>query len=293
VPGNPLKQAEEHLATGAYVQARREAERLIASGGLRGEYLGRAYALAAQAAFALRDCFGSVRLAEKALAAAGEAANPEILAGLQLILGSAYAALGDPHQARQHLGAFLERVPSTSVPAGWVASAHRHLGLALRQQRAWRQASAEFDLAAELLGAAGQEREQASAQLDSAWCLFMAGQPEEAALRIEQAGEYGLRSQDPELTADLLCHKALLCRHRGDLAGAAALCQEVFIPGKPGVGAEQQALAAWIAGECALDLVRREEAEFFANLALSHALAAGRPSLMNLAGDLRRRLLAK
>lgn len=72
-----------------------------------------------------------------------------------------------------------------------------------------------------------------------------------------------------------------------------ALCEEVFQTGRQGATGRHRAEAAWIMADLTLEAQRIHEAGIFADWAVSHALEAKDPHLMNLASDVRKRVRAK
>lgn len=282
----PLSKAQQFLAAGAFVQARREAERLLSEGGLTARQQGRAHHLASRASLMLKDLFGAVRSGEKALACGIETVDPVLELPVRFDLGCAYTQIGDGHLATEHLRAFLAEAPADPAWQPAVGTAYYNLSLLARQRKQWAQAIDLLRRAAELL----EPARQSQAALDLAWCHLMLGRHDLAVTCLTRAEQLLLQEPCDHLMADLLFHRALCHRLRGELGASTALCQELFLPGRPATGSAALAHAAWIMGENGLDLGHPAEAMLFANLALDQAVKANLPSVMNLAGDLRRRI---
>lgn len=278
-----LEQAEALLNTGAYLKARREVERLLSAGGMTRADEGRAHFLACRAALGLKDPFTAAQSGERAVKLAEEEGHASLLAQIHFHLGSAFAEIGDTHRAEHHLMEFLRHEPRSAR----TGQALLHLARVHRQRKEWSKAVSLLERAEESLTGP----RQAGAALEIAWCRLMAGQPAAADGALERAGERLHQSPDDGLQADLLAYRALARRMQGDLGGSSALCQELFMPGRRGAGDAQLALAAWVMGENALDLRQPEQASYFSRLAMNHAVKSGRSSLMNLAGELRRKLI--
>lgn len=284
----PLAKVEQLLATGACLQARREAERLLSDGTISTQERGRLHQLAGRAAFMLRDLFGSVRHGERALGYARECGDHALLAPVHLDLGSAYTHIGDGHLAAEHLRAFLAAAPPDP---GWRqhrGTACRHLAQVARQGRQWTQSIEWLRRARELL----EPAHLAQLELDLAWCHLMLHLPDLAASHLAAAEAHLAENPDAHAACLLLYHRAYCHRLKGELAASTALCQELFTPGRRGTSDLPLAYAAWIMGENALDLGLPAEAQLFANLALDYSVKGNLPPVMNLSGNLRRRIAA-
>jgi tetratricopeptide (TPR) repeat protein len=283
----PLAKLRQLLEAGAYLLARREADRLLV-GDLSAAEQGMVLYLASSAALSLRDLFAAIRLGERAIAKAQEAGDRTAQSGAHLTVGQAYALIGDPGVAEQHLEAFLAIRPAEM--ARWDGLAHQALARAYLQQRAYPAAIERLERAVELHQAWGQLGDRARAAIDLARCYLAVGAPSLAASHLDWVGHYLSDSPSPELTADLLCCRALQARLEGDIAESARLCQELFVPDRPGVTSHHVGEAAWIMGENALGMAHLEEAHLFAEWAMEHAMRVNSPNLMNRILLLKRRI---
>lgn len=281
------------LTTGAYVQAKREAERLIKEGNLAVADEARTWLLACRAGLYLHDPFDAARSGERALELAAAAGNAAEIAEIHYYLGSAYADIGDVGLAEHHLQAFLAVLPAQQPLAEHGARAYSRLGGVYRQRREWDRAANALARAAMCFTLDGDAGAAARCTVSEAWCQMMGGNPERAGTCLGAVEAYLARARDDILAVELLCHRALLARLLGQVGTSTALCEEVFQPGRGGVKPDHLCIATWVAGENALDLGCVGEARTFVDLALRHAVTANRPDLMNLAGGLRRRLLTQ
>jgi len=289
----PLARLTHFLSAGAYLQARREADRLIKGGDLAVADEARTWLLACRVALSMRDPFGAARSGERALELALAGGSEPEIAEVHFFLGSAYAEVGDAGQAERHLQAFLGVLPRMDALAGYAAKAYAGLGGAYRQRREWGRAAQALTAAGMRFTLDGNPGEAARCAVSEAWCHLMAGDLPRAGACLGAVDAHLGWVHDNPLAVDALCHRALAARLSGQLGTSTALCEEVFAPARPGVQPNHLAMAAWVAGENALDLACEEQARTFVDLALRHATTANRPDLMNLAGGLRRRILTR
>lgn len=289
----PLVKLEQLLGAGAYLQVRREADRLLLEGNLSVQEQGAVLRMACRAGLSLAEYYGAAKLGERAIERAKEAGDTVTLGKAHLDLGYAYLYIGDTYGAEENLKAFLALLPDLPGLERWEGMAHYNLSHVHRQRKQWHLAVAALERAAALFGQFGQQAERAQAALDLAWCYLMLGTSPLAAPYLVQVEEYLSQHQDDGLSADLICEKALYHRLEGDIPTSSRLCQEIFIPGRQGITPKHLGEATWIMGENALDLGRLDEASLFANMALDHAASDNYPTLMNLACDLRRRIATR
>lgn len=286
----PLAKLRQLLETGAYLLARREADRLLA-GDLTGGQRAIVLQMACRASLGLRDPFGAAKLGQLAIDSALAAEDMETLADAHLAVGQAFGLIGDPTAAEQHLECYFALRPSRAER--WDGAALHALARAYQQQRAYPAAVERLEQAIALYEAAGQLFDRTEATLDLARCFLLTGSPELAEPHLDWVSAHLGESRSPAVTALLLSSRALLARLKGDIAESARLCQELFVPDRPGVTPYHIGEAAWVMGENALDLRRLEEAHLFTEWALDHAMRANCPNLMNRILELKRRIAAQ
>ena len=276
--------------SGAYLQARREAERLL-PGDLTAVERGEVLYMAGRAALLLGDLYAAVRLAEQAAEAAAEAGDAATESSARLSLGEACLRIGEARRAADHLAAYLARRPDAMATHD--GDAHWFLALAHQQMRDYKAAIGHFEEAAACFTARNRSQDRARATLGLARCYLGVGAPALAEPHLTWVNEYLRANPSEALAAELLCARALQAHLEGDLAASARLCQELFVPGRPGVGPAHIGEAAWIMGENALEVGRLEEAHLFAEWAMDHAMQANSPGLINRILDLQRRVRAR
>lgn len=289
----PLVKLEQLLGAGAYLQVRREADRLLLEGNLSVREEGLVYRTACRACLSLAEYYAAAKLGERAVERANEAGDSMTLGRAHFDLGSAYLYIGDTYGAEQNLEAFLSLLPSLTGLERWEGMAHYNMSHVHRQRKQWPNAIVALHRAAGLFERTGQKAESAQVALDLAWCHLMLGEPTFAAPHLAALEEYLRTHHDDGLSADLICEKALYYRLEGDIPTSTRLCQEIFMPGRQGVTPKHLGEATWVMGENALDLGRMEEASLFANMSLDHAARDNYPTLMNLVCDLRRRIASR
>lgn len=281
----------QHLSRCEYLLARRESERLILTQEVSGAELVQAYRGGALAHYYLGEVFAAIKLGEKALEAAHSLGARELIGRARYDLGEYYLMLGDTHLAHEHLKEFLAELPQYPEVGALEAKAHHNLALVLRQRREYDQAAAEHRRAAQLFEAAGDDRLHMEAIRGIIWCCLTTEQPSEAWPYIQQLSDHLEKHPDDQLRASLLTDLAYYYRLVGDLKLSMDYCEEVLIPGRPGVDDHILATACILAGETAFDLGHGTEAGKLATLGLDYALKAKGPFLMNRVSALRRRIL--
>lgn len=289
----PLEKLTELLKAGAYLQVRREADRLRLEGNLSVRDQGFVMRMACRACLYLADYYAAAKLGEQAVERAREANDTNTLGMAHFDLGVAYTHIGETYGAEQHLESFLSLYPRMTEAGAWEGKAYFNLSIVHRQRKQWHTAIEMLEKAASVFELTGQEMERARCALDTAWCYLMLGASSMAAPHLAHVEEHLQANPDHTLAADLICEKALYYRLEGNIATSSNLCQEIFMPGRQGVTSHHLGEAAWVMGENALDLGRMEEANLFVNMALDHAARDNWPSLMNLACDLRRRIVTR
>lgn len=244
---------------------------------------------ATTAAMATRQPHLAVQMAGYERRWADGTGDAELVAIAAYHQGTVWLHMGDNHMATEHLEEFQAAGDLPGL-ARFQGAAWFNLGIARMGYRDYPGAVKAFTAARGLFENAGNLRGQAQCWLEAAWAELMAGRPEQAGHYIDEAVPILGELDDPQLQAVYLCHKALYHRRVGDVNTAMALCHEVLTPGRAGVDAHQAAEAAWIAGECALQLGLLDEAGNMADVAVARALDAVWPALMTQASDLRRRV---
>lgn len=278
----------QHLHRGEYLQARREAERLIQMGELVGEDLVLAYKGAAMANYYLQNVFAAVKLGEKALDIAQKQGSWYLIGKCRYDLGEFYLTIGDYHQAFGYLMQFLTDTSSYPSLEEYEAWAHHKLGLIYRYRWLYRDSLASHHLALSLHQRRGDLRAAMEALRGLIWTHLKLGEPHEAWPYIQQINVYLQGHHDDHLAAGLLNDLAYYYQQVGEFKESMSYCAEAMVPGRPGVTDKILATACIIAAENAVALDHGEEARIFTNLGEEYALRANQPALMNRAADLRR-----
>jgi tetratricopeptide (TPR) repeat protein len=286
----PLTKLRQHLAKSEYVQARREAERLVQMGELDDRDLVQANRAAALANYYLQEFFAAVNLGERALALATELQDWAAIGTLRYDLGEYYLKLGDLYLARQHLVQCLDEFHRYPESPALRARVYHNLGHVHRCRREYPSALAALQTAVELYGVQGNHRLRMETVRAIIWCYLEASDPDGALPYIDQVATYLQNNPDPALSAGHLTDLAYYHRLKGNTKLSMDFCEEALVPGRPGVDDRILATACVITGENALDLGQHQEARMFASFALDYALKAKHPFLMNLASSLRRRI---
>lgn len=243
------------------------------------------------AAMALERYYEARLMADEEFRRAQAHADPELVAVASYHLGTALLYMGDLPTALDRLQAFLAADdPPRPDLAYYRGPCWFNAGLALTQQKQYREAVSAFLRARSIFDADSETHNVIRALLEAAWTELLDNRAEPAGFYLEEASGLLENSPDPHLQSVCLVHKALYHFRLGELTAALGLCEEVLMPGRPGVKAHQLSEAAWIAGECALRLGRPPEARAFAALAMDEAINAKWPALMNRTAELQRRI---
>ncbi len=281
---------ERYLQTGAFHQARREAERLLQGGELSVEVEAKLLRMACRAAYSLNDHYAASRLGGLAVEKARNANDQETLGLAHFDLGCALVEIGDTHEAERNLLAFLALLPQMTGTDGSQGQAWIKLAAVYKQRRRWDQAAEALESAARYVESEGDRSQRSQVALELAWCHLLRGDQAMAAPQLALVEEHLAEQRNDRLSAELICRKALYHRLERDLTASSRLCQELFVAGRQGVTGRHMAEATWIMGENALDLGQVQEAGLFANQSLEYATRENWTSLLNLAGDLRRKV---
>lgn len=290
----PLNKLEQLINAGFYLQAKREAERLLLGWDTATpSQRGRIEWSACVASLYLNELYAAAKHGERAVQLAQEAQDSELLAHAHYDLGITYVHVGDTHLASQHLLTFLGMSEQMGADQKrCIAAAKFNLARVHRQRREYGTAAQLLREAAALFNLVGSARPAASCELDLAWMHLLLERPAESLPHIEAADAYASAYSDAVMAADLRCARAMYCQLTGDLPQSVSLCETVFQPGQEGITDHQLAEAAWIMGTNAVLMGRLQEAQIFANMATEYAIKFGWPLGMNLACDLRRRIAA-
>jgi len=286
----PLDKLKQHLMRGEYVQARREADRLIHVSDLAPDDLAQAYRGAALANYYAGEIFAAIKLCEHALSRARLIQNVELVGRARYDLGEYFLTLGDAHQAREHLLEFLSNLDSYQQLSELEAKAHHNLALVFRQRRDYESSVASHMIAASLFERDGNERMRIESLRGLVWCYLTQGDFLAAFPLIDEISTYLEHHPEPTLSASLLTDLAYYYHQAGNTMRSMEFCEEALMPGRPGVDDHVLATACIIAGENSVDLNRIGQARVFLNMALDYAVKAKGPFLMNRATALRRRL---
>ncbi len=278
------------VATGQFLTAYREAERLAMNPELDPSLKAKVFILGSRAAFGLRELYAAAKMAEKAVEAAELDGDWEDVGSARLHSAIIYSELGDAAQALRFFHLFfqhLDRYPSLKEKAPW---AYYNLGLTHQRRREYMEALHAYQQAAEGFQDLNQQVMILASLQNRIWVLLLQGKPEQAAPILAEARALSAQLEHAEYQVTQLIIEALHASLTGSPEQAVALCEEVFQPNRRGANDRHRAEAAWIMARVTLEANRLREATLFTNLAVNYALQAKDPHLMNLASDVRRRL---
>lgn len=285
-----LARLNQHLARREYVQARREALRLVQEGTATGSDLAQACRGAALANWALQEVHAAIHWGKRSLDSIDPLCDHALATIMRGELGEFFLTLGDTHEAVRYLQSSLADLEKSGELTELTPRLWQSLGQAFSQRIDYTEAAQAFDRAALLFRDLQMHRSAVEAVRLAGANLLYACLPEQARPRLDAVSEYLRQAPDDRISACLLCDLALYYRLHGALKKSTDLCEEALIPGRPGVDPSILATACSIAGNNALDLGCRDEAATFAALALEYAITTRHPRQINQAVALRRRI---
>ncbi|HWH70726.1 MAG TPA: tetratricopeptide repeat protein [Candidatus Sulfotelmatobacter sp.] len=281
------------VATGQFLAAYREVERLAMDPDLDPAFKAKVFILGVRAAAGLREIYAGVKMAEKAIEAAELGTDWDDIGNARLHSALIYREVGDTAQALRFFQLFfmhLDRYPTLQTKT---AHAYYNQGLTHQQRREHEQALESYRLAAEDFARIGHRAGVLASLQNSAWVMLMQSRPAEAEPFIAQAEALSSELEIPEYQVTQLAVVALYERLMQRPERTMALCEEIFQSGRQGATDRHRAEAAWMMAELSLEARRLHEAGIFADWAVTHALEAKDPHLMNLACDIRQRVRRK
>lgn len=281
------------VASGQFLAAFREAERLGMDPTL--DHVDRAKALVAgvRAAAGLREVYAGAKMAEKAVEFAELSDDWNEIGNARLHAALIHRELGDTSQALRFFDLFLQYLDRYPIMQTKTAHAYYNKGLTHQQRREFSEALEAYRLAAEDFEKLGNMAGVVASIQNSAWVLLLQGRPADAEPYMARSQMICSHLDQPEYQVSQLVLEAVAAKLIGDPDGAMSLCEEVFQSGRQGVSDRHLAAASWVMAEVSLEARRLHEAGIFADLATSYALQAREPHLMNLAGEVRQRVLSK
>lgn len=281
------------VATGQFLAAYREVERLAMDPDLEPGARAKVYILGVRAAAGLREVYAAVKMAERAVEAAELGGDWEDIGNARLYSALIYREVGDTAQALRFLQLFFQHLDRYPALQGKTAHAYYSMAQTLQQRREYDEALAAYKSAAEDFARIGKPAGVLASLQNSAWVMLLQERPSDAESLIQQAEELCAQLEVTEYQATQLVVRALYHRLTHNPTQAIALCEEIFQTGRPGVTPLHLAEAAWIMAWIMFDAMRLQEAGIFADWAVTHALEAKDPYLMNLAGDVKQRVRLK
>lgn len=286
----PVERLHSLVATGQFLAAYREAERLAMDPELDPSLKAKVFIAGMRAATGLREIYSAAKMAEKAIECAELGSDWEDIGNARLHSALIYILLGDTAQSLRFFHLFfqhLDRYPSLQSKT---AVAYYNKALTHQQRREFNEALESYKLAVEDFEKLGNRSGVLASLQNSAWVMLLQGRARDAETVLHQAEMLSSQLEMPEYQTSQLIIEALYARQIGDPERAKTLCEEVFQPGRQGASDRHLAAASWIMADLTLEASRLHEAGIFADLAVNHALQAKEPHLMNLASEIRRRI---
>ncbi|HLN61217.1 MAG TPA: tetratricopeptide repeat protein [Symbiobacteriaceae bacterium] len=281
------------VATGQFLAAYREVERLALDPTLDPSLKAKVFTMGVRAAAGLGEVYAAMKLAEKAVEAAELHSDWEDIGNARLSSALIYVKAGDTARAMQFFELFFEHLDR--YPSLHAKTAHAYFALALtrQQRREYADAVETYKLARVEFERIGDRSSVLTCLQNIGWVLLLQRRPEEALPFIYEAGQLSAALDDAHAQVSQLGLEALYERETGNVDRAKALCEEIFQNGRQGVSASHLGHAAWILADIMLEANHLHEAGIFADWALSKALEAKEPHLMNRASELKQRVQLK
>jgi tetratricopeptide (TPR) repeat protein len=281
------------LATGQFLAAYREAERLALDPSLDPLVRAKVCIIGVRAALGLRELYAGAKMAEKAIEAAELGSDWEDIGNARLCAATLYGELGDTALALRFFQLFFDYLDRYPALQSKTALAYYNRARIRTNRKEYDEALADLKFAAEDFARLGYKIGVLASLDNSAWALLRTGRVDEAGPLLAQAESLLPGVESAEHQVGHMVIQAFFFHKSGMPERATALCEEVFQPGREGVDNSHLAHACWIMAHVALDLHQLEQASLFSQLAAKHALEAKDPSLMNLASEVRQRVAIK
>lgn len=277
---------EGHVRRGEFVQAIREAERLLMVPDLSPREMGRLFRLAGRARGESGETYASLKYFELAIPWALRAKDWDCLGMARAESGIAWLTAGDLAGALDALHAYLldhHRYDKAKVYLGHV---QYNLGLTYRRRRDYESAVRHYVAAVEWFTEKGYTLQAAETHQNLAWLYCLTGNIEEAERELELAESFSDVCR-PDFKVEQLVCRALVLKSQGLIGDAMKMVEEVLQPGRPGASDSHRGYAAWITGTIALALRQFDKAIFFADLAINYAMQVRDTGVMSQAAALR------
>lgn len=286
-----VEKLAEYLDSGQWLQAKREAERLLAlEGGDAQE--AQILRMGAEACLQMREFYNGVQMLERANEHARRAQDWREVGRAGYLLSGAYLWLGDYPQAEQVMTRWLREVPNYPEQRRHKAGIYKNMGILSNHRHQNVAALTYYSMAEELFQDVGDWQGVIHCVLNQAWIHLMENRPNEAGICLDVAALNLQRTPDLDDQAHYTCMRALHYRLLGDFAASGALCQEI-LNRVPGATEHHMAEAAWIAGCNALDQGQVDEARSWADQSIACASRVRYPLLMRLAWELQGKVSAR
>lgn len=289
----PVDRLLSLVGTGQFLAAYREAERLALDPTLPTEFKAKVFIAGVRAAAGLREIYAAAKMAEKAIEHAELGSDWEDVGNARLHGALIFREIGDTAQALRFLGLFLQHLDRYPSLEPRTAHAYYNKALTHQQRREYREALDAYQLATEQFSRLGNQSAVVASLHNSAWVCLLQGEAGDAWEFMCQAAPLCADLELAEYQVAHLIIEAFHARITGAPNRATELCEEVFQAGRQGVTDRHLSSASWIMAEVTLEAGRLHEAGIFGDLALKHALQIKEPHLMNLAGEIRQRVLLK
>lgn len=257
--------------------------------------LAETYLYGAIAKFQLKEFWGSLKLAERAMNIPAATKGTVGMGALMVALNE--IEIGDYALAIDHLQTAMDLIldADSEELRRQEGVIHYNMALAHRAKRDWDKANMHYEFAAHVFSQKEDMERALDCYREAAWCFLTQGDADQAEVLINKIETYvqAHPSVDARWYLCLLVDRAYMKLCRGEAAEAVTLCEEVCAPGRVAVEDELRTQASWIAGEAALLLAQYDQALIFADFTIDLAMKAQWPAMMNRGNDLRRRVFAE
>jgi tetratricopeptide (TPR) repeat protein len=281
-----LADLEVYVRRGEFVKAQREAERLMLLPDLTPREMGRLFRLSGRARSESGDPYGGLKVLELAIPWALKAKDWDCAGKARAELGISWLLVGDIPNAIDNFRAYLLDLHRYDEAATYLGHVHYNLGIAYRYRKDYDQAVSHYREALEWFTQRGYTLQAGETLQNLTWLYCMKGDTVSADESLTLAETYA-RVCGPEFKVEQILCRALLLKTQRQIQPALQLAQELLEPGRPQCTTSQKAYAAWIVGSIALSVWNVENAWYFANLAIKHALNAKNVFAMSQASALR------
>lgn len=283
-----LRQLNELLERGEWVQVKREAEQLMLLPDLNLETLGRIYRAGARACIGLGEFHTAAKLLELGLPYALRSNDWDTVGFMRHDLGACCLVLGQKETARDQFVAYLYDLPHYREARCKEGKAHYNLGLLYRQHKNYDLAIAAYRQALHCFVERGETRDAGDCHQNIAWLHLVRRDPDAARIHIDLAATF-LDHLPEDFRVEQLILMAFHHAVKEEFKPGLDYLQPI-LENRMGSSEVHLASARWVEAQIFAGQRRWEKAQASLDEAWRYALRTRSAHLINLCTDLREQI---